>query len=262
MKENEINTLQPSYNGLISQAGYVINQGKQEQITVDDQCYRRLCIKTHVITDRDNLADVVEQYAVPLLQTGDILFITEKAVACTQDRAIPLEDIHPRLLARLLSKFVLKTHHGIGLGMPETMEMALQECGTIRILMAATVSVIGKTVRRHGWFYKVAGYRASSIDGPCHFTLPPYNHCVVLGPNEPDKVAAEIAAQIGKMVIVTDINDLGGQILGVSDQCMDRLLLSRILKDNPLGQSSEQTPLGIIRLNNSTKEFRAKECCR
>ena len=68
-------------------------------------------------------------YAAPHMQEGDVLFITEKAVACTQKRAIPLKDIHPRPLARFLSKFVLKTPYGIGLAMPETMEMALRECG-------------------------------------------------------------------------------------------------------------------------------------
>lgn len=39
---------------------------------------------------------VADKYGSPVLQDGDILFITEKAVACTQKRAIPLKDIHPR----------------------------------------------------------------------------------------------------------------------------------------------------------------------
>lgn len=226
---------------------YVVNPEKNETISVDGINYRRLCIKTHVITDADNICDVVEHYVAPLLQAGDILFITEKAVACTQRRAIPLAEIHPRPLATVLSKFVLKTPHGIGLGMPETMEMALRECGTPRILLAAAVSAVGKAVRQRGWFYNVAGYRARSIDGPCHFTLPPYNHYVVLGPDQPDKVAHEISQRINAPVAITDINDLEGQILGCSDQSLDRRLLCRILKDNPLGQCSEQTPLGIIR---------------
>ena len=155
--------------------GYVVNPEKNETVTVDGTVYRRLCIKTHVITDKDNIVDVVEKYAAPLAQPGDIIFITEKAVACTQNRAIPMEDIHPRPLARFLSKFVLKTPYGIGLGIPETMEMAIQECGTFKILFAAAVSAIGKLFHKRGWFYDIAGYKARSIDGPCHFTLPPYN---------------------------------------------------------------------------------------
>ena len=231
-----------------SSEGYVVNPEKNETIEVDGVQYRRLCIKTHVITDKDNIVDVVEKYAAPLVQDGDIVFITEKAVACTQRRAIPLEDIHPRPLARFLSKFVLRTPYGIGLAMPETMECALRECGTTRILFAAAVSAVGKLFGIRGWFYNIAGYRARSIDGPCEFTLPPYNHYVVLGTDRPDGVASDIFQRLGgTQVAVTDINDLAGQILGPSAKRMDRELLCKILKDNPLGQCSEQTPMGIIR---------------
>ncbi len=108
--------------------------------------------------------------------------------------------------------------------------------------------MIGKIFRKKGWFYKVAGYRARSIDGPCHNTIPPYNHYVVLGPLNPDKVAQEIAEKIGHRVIIVDINDLEGQILGASDASMDKKLYAKILKDNPLGQDDQQTPMGVIRI--------------
>lgn len=226
------------------------NQGKNEIIEVDGVQYRRLPIVTHLITDKDNICDVAEQYGKPVLsEPDDVLFISEKCVACTQKRAIPLEDIKPRKLAVKLSKYVTKTPHGIGLGMPETMEMALRETGTLRILFAAAVSVIGKKIfRKKGWFYKVAGYRARSIDGPCHNTIPPYNHYVVLGPLQPDKVAKEISQRIGYDVCIVDINDLEGQILGVSDKRLNKNLYARILKDNPLGQDDQQTPMGVIRI--------------
>lgn len=225
------------------------NQGKNEIIEVDGIKYRRLPIVTHLITDKDDICDVAEQYGKPVLsEPDDVLFISEKCVACTQRRAIPMEDIHPRKLAVKLSKYVTKTPHGIGLGMPETMEMALRESGTIRILFAAVVSVIGKKIfHKKGWFYHVAGYRARSIDGPCHNTIPPYNHYVVLGPLKPDKVAREIRDRIGYDVAIVDINDLEGQILGVSDKRLSKSLYARILKDNPLGQDDQQTPMGVIR---------------
>lgn len=244
---NEINEANTNETLPDSKPNYVINPEKNETITVDGVSYRRLCVKTHVISEKDNIVEVVDKYVSPLLQENDIVFITEKAVACTQRRAIPMKDIHPRPLAKFLCKFVLKTPYGIGLGIPETMEMAIQECGTLRILFAAAISAVGKLFRKRGWFYKIAGYKAASIDGPCDFTLPPYNHYVVLGPDKPNDVAVEIAATIGAKVAITDINDLEGQILGVSERSMDTELLCRILKDNPLGQCSEQTPMGIIR---------------
>lgn len=223
------------------------NEGKNLLIEVDGVTYSRLPVHTHVVTDEDDICDVAETYASPFLREGDILFISEKCVACTQQRAIFMKDIKPRRLAVILSHFVTKTPHGIGLGIPETMECALRECGTPRILLAAFCSVIGKLLGKHGWFYIVAGRKAASIDGPCPNTLPPYNQCVVLGPDDPEKVSREIAARIGFPVLIVDLNDLGGNILGASDPAIDRNLMLRVLKDNPLGQSGEQTPMGIIR---------------
>ena len=134
------------------------NAGKNTTIEVDGVKYLRLPISTHLITKNDDICDVAEKYGKPQLEPGDVLFISEKVVACTQDRAIPLESIQPRKLAYTLSKYVTKTPHGIGLGMPETMEYALRECGTLRILFAAFCSVIGKKIfRKKGWFYTVAG---------------------------------------------------------------------------------------------------------
>lgn len=229
---------------------YIVNDGKNEIIEVDGVKYSRLCLRTHVITDKDDIIDVATKYAQPHLQADDVLFITEKIVGCTQGRAIPLSEIHPRKLAVILSRFVLKTPYGIGLAMPETMEMALQECGTMRILFAAAVSAVGKLLGKRGWFYMIAGEKARSIDGPCDCTLPPYNECVSLAPLNPDEVAKKVSDAIGAAVIITDINDLGGNILGASSPSMDRDLYVKILKDNPLGQSSEQTPMGIIRKSN------------
>jgi hypothetical protein len=225
----------------------IANEGKNEIIEVGGVKYRRLPIKTHVITENDNIPDVALKYAKPEMVDGDILFISEKSVACSQKRAIPLTEIKPRPLARFLCKFVYKSPYGIGLRIPETMEMALRECGTFKILWAAIASAFGKLFGKRGIFYDIAGYKARSIDGPTPYTLPPYNKCVVLGPEDPDKVARQTRDAIGFNVCIVDINDLDGAILGVSDPSMDKDTLVKILKDNPLGQSGQQTPMGIIR---------------
>ena len=224
------------------------NEGKNPVIQVDGRNYTRLPIKTHLITDEDDIVEVARKYGLPVLEDEkDVLFISEKCVACSQGRAIPIGEVEPRALARFLSKFVTRTPAGIGLGMPETMEYALRECGTARILFAAAVSACGKAIGKKGWFYDIAGPKAKSIDGPTSNTIPPYNECVVLGPLEPDKVAKKIADDIGFRTIIVDINDLDGTILGASDSTMDRDLYARILGDNPLCQNRESTPMGIIR---------------
>lgn len=209
--------------------------------------YLRLPIKTHVIMANDNLLDVLKTYACSQIEPGDVLFISEKIVAITQGRALPLNSIKPRPLARLLSKFVIKTPAGIGLGMPETMEMALQECGTPLILWAALASAATKIFGKRGVFYEIAGRQASSIDGPTPNTIPPYNQYVVLGPKDPDQVAQEMAKHIGCPVAIVDINDIDGVVLGLSNSTLSKEDIVAILSDNPLGQDHEQTPLGLIR---------------
>ena len=223
------------------------NPGKQLVRTVDGTDYLRIPVKTHLITKDDNMDAVVLQYAKGGMQPGDVLFISEKAVACTQNRAIPMEDIKPRPLAVFLSRHVTKTPAGIGLGIPETMEMALQECGTLRVLFAACCSVIGKLLGQRGWFYLAAGPKARGIDGPTDGTIPPYDHYVVLTPANPTGTARRLAKTLGHPVAIVDINDLGANILGCSESPVSQDTLAKILGDNPLGQGTECTPMGILR---------------
>ncbi|MCT9820066.1 coenzyme F420-0:L-glutamate ligase [Microbacterium sp. W1N] len=223
------------------------NEGKSLEAVVDGQTYARIPIRTRVVMPGDDLDAFVAEYAKDQLQPGDLLFVTEKIVAITQGRSYLVADIHPRRLARFLSRYVVKTSYGIGLGMPETMEMAIRECGTPRILFAAAVAAVTKLFGRRGDFYRIAGDKARSIDGPTRHTIPPYNKAVVLGPKDPAKVAARLKAQLQADVAVVDINDIGGNILGSTLDRAGEARLVRILHDNPLGQQHQSTPLGIIR---------------
>jgi hypothetical protein len=225
------------------------NDGKALTVSVEGSSYARIPIRTRVVMPGDDLDDFVSEYASGVVRDGDLLFVTEKIVAITQGRSYLVDEIRPRKLAYFLSKYVTRTPYGIGLGMPETMEMALRECGTIRILFAAAVSAVTKLFGRKGDFYRIAGDKARAIDGPTSGTIPPYNKAVVLGPERPREVAAHLKALLGGVpeVAVVDINDLGGNILGSTvDKAYEKRLVA-ILQDNPLGQGHQSTPLGIIR---------------
>jgi hypothetical protein len=225
------------------------NAGKALTVQVEGSSYARIPIRTRVVMPGDDLDAFVREYAADVVREGDLLFVTEKIVAITQGRSYLVEDIKPRKLAFFLSRYVTRTPYGIGLGMPETMEMALRECGTIRILFAAAVSAVTKLFGRKGDFYRIAGDKARAIDGPTSGTIPPYNKAVVLGPERPREVAQHLKALLGGVseVAVVDINDLGGNVLGSTlDKAEERRLVA-ILKDNPLGQGHQSTPLGIVR---------------
>lgn len=223
------------------------NPGKNLYIEVGGRKYARFPIKTHVITEKDNLSEVCKRYAGPHLREGDILFVSEKIVAITQKRAFPIKDIKPSPLAKLLVKFVHKSPYGIGLGSPWTMELALREAGVLRILLGALVAGITKPFGIRGLFYKIVGKNISAIDGPCDYTLPPYDQYAILGPAEPEKVAKMLGFEINHDVVIIDANDLGVAVLGKSSKDLSDNFCKDVFRDNPLGQSSEQTPLCIVR---------------
>lgn len=225
------------------------NDGKSLEVDVDGVRYLRIPIKTSLVSPEDDIVEVVTRFAKGELKSGDALFVTEKIVAITQGRAYPIDSIAPRPLAVRLSRYVTKTPGGIGLGMPQTMEMALRECGTPRILFAAAVAAITKLFGRRGDFYVIAGPKARGIDGPTSGTIPPYNSQVVLAPDRPGEVAAQLRTALGDVadVLIVDINDFGGNVLGSTMSRADERRIERILADNPLGQGHQSTPLGIIR---------------
>ena len=225
------------------------NDGKALSVTIDAGTFKRIPIRTRVVMPGDDLDAVVSEYAQGVVEPGDILFVTEKIVAITQGRSYTLDEIQPRPLARFLSKYVTRTSYGIGLGMPETMEMALREVGAPRVLLASAVAAVTKAFGRRGDFYRIVGDKARSIDGPTNGTIPPYDNRVVLGPTDPHGVARDVQRALGLdvVVMIADINDIGGNILGSNSTKEHELTVARILGDNPLGQGTQSTPMGIIR---------------
>ena len=46
---------------------------------------------------------------------------------------------------------------------------------------------------------------------------------------------------------IVDCNDLGSEVLGASDG-VDREFVREALRDNPMGQGAQRTPMGVLRL--------------
>jgi len=209
--------------------------------------YLRLARKTAIIQPGDDIAEIADKATRDDRCEGDILVVAESPTAISQGRAIPEADIRIGLLARLIWRGVRKVPYGIGLRSPATMQCAINEAGSIRILAACVVGFLGKLVGRRGDFYRVAGMQAATIDAAHTSPVPPYDQCVILGPKDPDGVARSILGRTGCETAIMDINDIGGSwALGATDG-IDRTLLEEIMRDNPMGQKDECTPVAIVR---------------
>jgi hypothetical protein len=223
------------------------NPGKNLIIEVGGKKYARYPIRTHLITEKDSdYAKVIQRYAGKDLKAGDVIFIGERSLASCQGRSYPKDKVKPSRLARFLVRFVKKSPYGIGLGSPETMQLAVEEVGGVRMLLAAFCAALTKPLGIKGVFYKIAGPQAKAVDGAADYVIPPYNTYVSKAPLHPGKTAEDISKKIGFPVVIVDVCDLGGWVMGAS-RGVNKELIIRALKDNPLGQTTEQTPFGIIR---------------
>src|SRR3989338_1446106 len=222
------------------------NEGKSLDIDIDGVLYSRFPIRTHLISKGENLLEISTKYAGPKVTQGDVVVISERVIAIAQGRSFLVSEIMPGWWARRLWKFVHKHPGGIGLRSPWTMQLAIQEAGVKRILLAAVMAVLTKPFGMRGMFYRVAGHDVNAIDGPCDYSLPPSNKSAKLGPKDPKKVARQIADTLGCGAVVIDANDYGINVMGAS-RGVDVKLVQKAFQDNPMGQADEQTPIVILR---------------
>jgi asparagine synthase (glutamine-hydrolysing) len=192
------------------------------------------------------------------LRPGDVVAISEKVVAISQGRSFPVSSVRAGYLAKRLSRYVKKSPAGIGLGMPETMQLAIDEVGPWRILAASVAGAATRVVGVPGTFYRVAGPGVRAIDGPTAGTLPPFDTHAKLPPADPAGVAAALSKALSSEVagtvevVIVDANDRGVNVLGTSAASADAdrqlaELVEWLFGDNPLGQGDEQTPVALLR---------------
>ncbi len=177
-------------------------------IEVDGKTYLRLPLRTHVLGAADDTAAVLERYARPLWKDGDVLFISETAVAIMQGRARDHREITPSPMARRLSKLVTKSPYGVGLRSPYAMQYAIELAGVHRILAGCVWHVVGRTLGKRGWFYAAAGVQAKMMDAEHTMGVAQFYECVIPGPADPRGTCARIKEQTGMDVAIVDVNDI------------------------------------------------------
>jgi len=200
-------------------------------------------LRTHLVTERDDVFEVVECYVRPVAEPGDIVVLAESMVAITQGRAIRQESVHPGPLAAFLSRFPGKDG---SLATPHAMQLALREAGAGRVLLGAAAAALGRPFGRRGDFYRVAGRHLALIDDVAG-TMWPYEKHIILGPRDPGEVAGRLKEKLGLEVAVVDVNDIRCVDILAATPGVDRRRVRSTLASNPLGNDDQQTPVALIR---------------
>jgi hypothetical protein len=224
------------------------NPGRELAREVDGQSFHRYPVRTHFVEVGESYLDLVEKYVLPHYHDGDILSMGEKVIALCQGQVRYMDQVKISRLARLLSRFAMKNPQGPAMDNVYKMQTAIDLCGWWRVLFAAILSAIGKLFGRHGIFYNFLGNNVRNIDGFCVVGWQYYADKGILAPAEPDKVCQEIKDKYGIDCMIVDANDVNVEILGTNKEIpYDKVFLAQLIRDNPAGQSREQTPFILIR---------------
>ena len=225
------------------------NPEKPLLVQVDGREYYRCPIHTHQIKVGENLSDLMTQYVKPYFEEGDVVYISEKIVSLCQRDIIPKEDVKLSWTAKFLSKFA-STNDSAGVGVHNVykMQVAILLCGKPKVIFAAIAAGVARLFGKRGVFYEITGPQVAGLDGFYSTYFEDYKNFGILSPKDPDKAAARVEAETGVHCCVADINDFGGEVLAVSPKSpMDKVLLQKLLKDNPAGNGHEMTPFVLLR---------------
>jgi hypothetical protein len=200
-------------------------------------------IKTHLLSDEDDLVDVIKKYVSNFSKDGDIITIAESPVAITQGRFKLPQEINPGFWAKRLCYFIPSVG---SLSTPYGMQCAIDQIGLIRFLFAMFFGAIMKIFGKNGWLYIVAGIESELIDDITG-TIPPYDQYIVLGPKDPQKLVNTIKEKVSLDIAIVDANDLKRARVVASTIPNMEDKIKKWMLNNPAGNSYEQTPIVLIR---------------
>ncbi|MGA8360814.1 MAG: asparagine synthase (glutamine-hydrolyzing) [Candidatus Dormiibacterota bacterium] len=234
-----------------------LNWGRHLFLEDRGRIWARLPLRSSLIKPGDDLLEAISSSLERLrsdgidVADGDVLLVSEKALAISQGRSYPINEIAVSRTARLLSRYVSHEPTGVGLAHPTTMQLAIDEAGAARIMLAAAAAAVTKPLGMRGVFYRVAGHGVNAIDGPSSLNLPPYDTWATKSPLDPSGAALSIAADVRRRterrvaVAIIDANDMAAEVF--ASVGIDASSVLAMVADNPLGQSDEQTPFGLVR---------------
>jgi hypothetical protein len=225
--------------------------GQQNSIlTLNNKIFERIGIRTHKILFGENLVEIITRYAGDVIQTGDIVCLSQKVVSICENNVIHISQVKAGWLARLITRYVTKWPNDIGYSRPEKMQVAIQQAGFLRMLCAVIIGgFTRKILRRRGDFYRIAGNQISEIDGFNPKAMPPFDEYAMLPAKDERGVCQRIYNRFGTPTYIIDGNNINVKVVAMSDGfgALNKADLRQIMLDNPMGQDDELLPIFLLR---------------
>jgi len=200
-------------------------------------------VRTRLVRPGDDLVAIVEQAVRGIARRGDVVAVSESAVAIAQGELLAAEHVRPSKLAYALCR---RAGPLATISQPESMQLVIDRVGTWKVIYATLLQLVARVGGRRGAFYAVMGDAIAAFDGYTG-TMPPYERAIVFAPRDPDGFARSLQERTGVACAVVDANDLAAaKVLG-SSSGISRKTVQGALLDNPHGNSDEQTPIVVLK---------------
>ena len=200
-------------------------------------------VRTPLVRPSDDLVELVAACVEGIARPGDVIAVSETAVAIAQGEFVAAEFVRPSKLAYALSR---RAGALATINQPESLQLVIDEVGPWKVVYAAVMHVLGRLRGKRGAFYEIMGEAITALDGYTG-TMPPYERAIVFAPRDPDAFAQSVHDRTGAGCTVVDANDLEkAKVLGASSG-VNREIVEKALLDNPHGNGDEQTPIVVLK---------------
>lgn len=200
-------------------------------------------VRTPLVSPGDDLVGLVARNVRGIARPGDVVAISETAVAIAQGELLPAEHVRPSRLAFAIAR---RADPMATISQPESIQLVIDRVGPAKVIYATLLQLAGRLAGRRGAFYRVMGDAVAAFDGYTG-TMPPYERAIVFAPRDADGFAESVTRATGVACAVVDANDLGrAKILG-SSRGVRTASVEAALLHNPHGNSDEQTPIVVLK---------------
>ncbi|MDQ2871704.1 MAG: coenzyme F420-0:L-glutamate ligase [Candidatus Eremiobacteraeota bacterium] len=200
-------------------------------------------VRTPLVRPNADLAGIVHDAVRNIGRPGDVIALSETAVAIAQGQAVRAEYVRPSRIAYALSQ-----HAGAlaTVSQPESLQIVIDQVGPWKVLYAAAMHVAGRALGKRGLFYTILGEAITAIDGYTG-TMPPFETAIVFAPQQPSAFAQSVYERTGIACAIVDANDLEkAKVLGASAG-LSATRIEFALLSNPHGNGDEQTPIVVLK---------------
>jgi len=200
-------------------------------------------VRTPIVQPGNDLPSIVQDATKGIARPGDVITVSETALAIAQGQTMAAQAVRPSRLAHFISRHAAPL---ATVNQPESLQIVIDRVGAPKVITACVLQVVGRAFGQRGLFYRVMGEAITAIDGYTG-TMPPFERFIVFEPHNPDAFAQSVFERIGVDCAVVDANDLApAKLLGASRN-VERESVARALDANPHGNSDEQTPIVVLK---------------